>query len=245
MSESIRSPVGIAPDSEGQQTGFPGRVKRAARAIAGSRAPLRLTRFAGLLWPSRARSRREETTMRPSPAPTERQLRYLRVLATRTATTFVAPSTRRAASKEIERLLALSGSRDPAPPAEPTPAQPGEQEYATAVQSHEVSGFGSTATWRSQPPALRAWQDQRPVALLAYRVAGAERLLVAERRGGRVHVADVPGDGAGRRYEVEQLDSCEGALALEALASDYKARAEELEEIPMSAGALERTLNDG
>lgn len=42
-----------------------------------------------------------------SQAPTGRQLRYLRVLAERTGTTFVPPTTRDQASREIGRMIWL------------------------------------------------------------------------------------------------------------------------------------------
>ena len=44
---------------------------------------------------------------RRSEQPTPRQLRYLRILADRTGTTFVNPSTSTEASREIRRLEAL------------------------------------------------------------------------------------------------------------------------------------------
>jgi len=241
MNDLIHLPVGIAPDPQGQQTGFVRRVKRLSGAQIGSRASARLTRLAGLLRPGRARSRRQEMTMSPAALPTERQLRYLRTLATRTATTFVPPHTRRAASQEIERLIALSQDQ-PDRSKEPGQSE-AEEQYAPAVHPDEVTGFGSTATWRSQPPAARPTPDPGPVRLLTYRARGAERVLLAERRDGLVCVTDVPARGAGQRYEVEQLEPSEGVGPLRALVEDYKTRARELGEIPMAADALVRTLN--
>ena len=180
--------------------------------------------------------------MSPAAPPTDRQLRYLRSLATRTASTFVPPGTRRDASREIERLIALS-RREPDRTAEPDRRERFEEEYATAVHPDEVTGFGSTATWRSHPPAARGAPDPGPVRLLTYRVRAGERVLLAERRGGRVYVTDVPAEGAGQRYEVEELDSSEGLGPLRALVADYKTRARDLNDIPMAAGALVTTLN--
>lgn len=179
--------------------------------------------------------------MSPAVPPTDRQLRYLRSLASRTATTFISPSTRRAASDEIERLITLSRNEE-SRPAERDRSEEETFEYATAVHPDEVTGFGSTATWRSQPPASRPTQDARPVRLLTYRVQAADRALLAERQDGRVHVTDVPAEGEGERYEVEQLDSSEGIGPLRALVEDYQTRARELDEIPMAAGALVKTL---
>jgi hypothetical protein len=248
MSELTHLHVGIVPNPEGQQTGGRRRVKRRASRRARSLTARRLTRLAGLLWPGRARSRRHETTMSAAAAPTDRQLRYLRTLANRTATTFALPATRREASREIERLIALS-QLQPSPLAEPVHPEALEDAYATAVRPEEVTGFGSSATWRSTPPA-RSPQGAgalhgSEVQLLRYRVSAGERLLVGERRGECVHVTDRPARGAGQRYAVEELDSCEGLAALRALVEDYKARAQELDQIPMATGALLRTLGGG
>jgi hypothetical protein len=188
--------------------------------------------------------------MSPAAPPTGRQLRYLRSLASRTATTFVPPSTRRDASREIQRLSALS-RREPITSAEPERTETFEEPYATAVHPDEVNGFGSTATWRSQPPALRHTPDASASAvhLLTYRAGTSQRVLIAERRGDRVHVTDLPAQGEGERYAVEELESSEGPGPLRALVEDYETRARQLGEIPMAAAALRKTLdgvrNDG
>jgi hypothetical protein len=250
MSELIHLPAGFDPAPEGQQTGIGRRVKRRAsrrwRAVRGGR----LTRLAGLLRPGRARSRRQEAIMSAQTGPTERQLRYLRTLANRTATTFAPPSTRREASREIGRLIALFQA-GPSPLAEPDGEAEGlEEPYATAVRPDEVIGFGSSATWRSKPRAASPQGADAPhnsaeVQLLRYRVSAGERVLVGERRGEYVHVTDRPARGAGQRYLVEELDGSEGVAALRALVDDYKARARDLDEVPMAAGALLQTLNGG
>lgn len=46
-------------------------------------------------------------TLSSSDRPTQKQLRYLRVLALRTGTTFTLPQSRMEASREIRRLLGL------------------------------------------------------------------------------------------------------------------------------------------
>ncbi len=86
----------------------------------------------------------------PDTAPTARQLRYLRELAARTATTFAYPATRAQASREIARLRSLPSQRRERA-AEQVPG------YATAVDvSEEVSGYGSSARWRSGRQAADA-----------------------------------------------------------------------------------------
>ena len=81
----------------------------------------------------------------PDDRVTARQLRYLRELAARTATTFTYPATRRQASGEIARLRTL--------PRQPRERQLGGEQTApacaTAVDPSEVAGYGSTASWRS------------------------------------------------------------------------------------------------
>jgi hypothetical protein len=90
-----------------------------------------------------------------APAPSTKQLRYLRVLAERTETTFTPPDTREQASREIDRLRhqrfethEKAYERDETDDqAHDTPA------YATAAHPEEIAGRGSTAHWRNTPPA--------------------------------------------------------------------------------------------
>lgn len=98
--------------------------------------------------------------MSPStePAPTARQLRYLRNLAVRTGTTFTYPATRSDASHEIARLRGLGS--DPATHSLEGRGPDAESlVYATAPHPSEISGFGSSATWRVAPPRKG---DSRP-----------------------------------------------------------------------------------
>ena len=180
--------------------------------------------------------------------PTDRQLRYLRTLAARTATTFASPTSRRQASDEIDRLIALSRAQ-PADTPEHEPPRRYEHSYATAVRSDEVTGFGSSARWRSEPPpatqATRAPHSGATVELLRYTVSAGERVLVGQRHGGHLRVTDRPAGGEGEQYTVEELDSAEGFAPLRALIDDYKARAHELDQIPMASGALAQTLARG
>jgi len=85
--------------------------------------------------------------------PTGRQLNYLRALANHTGQTFSYPRTRREASREIERLEQAQPStriecklerKDIAD------AVARGQEDATRVQPGEVTGYGSTATWKDR-----------------------------------------------------------------------------------------------
>ena len=83
-----------------------------------------------------------------NPRPTARQLSYLKSLAARTAQSFVWPQTRSQASREIRRLNAL-------PPAEDLPTEfdldveraAREANADVPIQTSEVAGFGSNATW--------------------------------------------------------------------------------------------------
>jgi len=177
--------------------------------------------------------------------PTDRQLRYLRTLAVRAATTFATPATRSEASREIDRLIALARAA-PSAPEHPDDRDPCDQAYATAVRADEVSGFGSSARWRSNPPAGGergdAGRPPKPAVLLRYRVSGGERVVVGEPVGERLLISDVPAKGRGTRYEVQQLETSEGSGPLSALIEDYRARALELDDIPMAGGALAQML---
>jgi len=174
-------------------------------------------------------------------APSARQLAYLRVLAARTATTFVNPATRAEASSEIARLLHLE--RAPRENRLEHDEPPGvDLLYATAVRSEELTGHGSSARWRSAPrPAPSVAPARRELA--RYRVSTGARVLSAERRGGRLHLTDSPAERAGETYTVDQLSTEESQAPVDALVRDYLARARELDDIPMSAAALRATLS--
>jgi hypothetical protein len=82
--------------------------------------------------------------------PTNRQLAYLRSLASRTGRTFAYPHTRRQASREIQRLKQAQAStrtdrsierKDIADAIARGPAD------AAAVRPDEVAGFGSNCRW--------------------------------------------------------------------------------------------------
>ena len=85
--------------------------------------------------------------------PTQRQLAYLRSLATRTGQTFAYPRTRGEASREIQRLKRAPSSTRTERSIERkdiADAIARGPEDATAVRPDEISGFGSTATWRER-----------------------------------------------------------------------------------------------
>ena len=85
-----------------------------------------------------------------SPRPTARQLRYLRALAQQTGQTFTLPRTRRAASAEIHRMRKstvdlpadVARERD-----QITRDLQDHPQDATRIRPHEVSGYGSSASW--------------------------------------------------------------------------------------------------
>jgi len=175
-------------------------------------------------------------------APTQRQLRYLRVLAARTGTTFTYPASRAQASGEIRRLCAIS----PAPLLTHEDTDP---VYATAVQREEVDGYGSSATWRVKQPPARASRPCTPahdtVELARYTAAGDERVLRLDRAGALAQINDRPSTGRGRSYVVERDVQDDDAGAIEALLSEYVGQALQLDQVPMAAAAVREILGAG
>jgi hypothetical protein len=93
------------------------------------------------------------------PAPTRKQLAYLRSLANRTATTFTYPRTSAQASAEIKRLQGLGQSSQADRTREQRAVQRDLAERptdATRIGRDEVSGYGSSARW-----ATDASEDRR------------------------------------------------------------------------------------
>jgi len=88
-----------------------------------------------------------------SKPPTPKQLAYLRALAERTGQTFATPRTSREASAEIRRLKATPSEsrlerrieRDEIADAIASRSQDGVR-----VTRSEVTGYGSSATWRQR-----------------------------------------------------------------------------------------------
>ncbi|MHB8492795.1 MAG: hypothetical protein ACYDA6_11370 [Solirubrobacteraceae bacterium] len=171
-------------------------------------------------------------------SPTPKQLRYLRSLAAGTATSFVTPTTRRHASREIDRLRRLR-NRGRAPSFDDVLDEQEPFTYATAVASTEVSGFGSAASWRRHssawsPPAPRPVHVGERTELARYSVSSGERVLYGQRINGCVRITDRPASGVGRSYLVERGLERDGYSALKALVTDYLGQARELDEVPMA-----------
>lgn len=175
--------------------------------------------------------------------PTGRQLRYLRVLAERTGTTFTPPRSKTAASSEINRLQALAkAGRDMTSPIDEHehPAQPS---YGTAVSQEELLGYGSSCRWR-EPARRHPWVPQRTRKELArYVVDGRERVLYGERVAGVARLADRPAHGSGYAYVVETDLASDGQCAVDALVEDYLREAAKLGGIPMRSSRVAAELS--
>ena len=178
-------------------------------------------------------------------SPSTKQLRYLRSLALQTATTFVAPTSRRQAGSEIARLTKLR-ERGAAPNFEDLPDGQESFAYATTVAPDEVTGFGANTSWshRSAPsipaPPPSAQVGER-TELARYIVADSERVIYGQRINGHVRVTDRPASGSGRSYLVERELERDGYAALKALVTDYLAQARALDAVPMAASAVPST----
>ena len=187
-------------------------------------------------------------------SPTPGQLRYMRVLAAQTGTTFVSPRTRVQASREIDRMRRLRDTTRTARAEveEVETEDHAEREklvYATAVQPEEVSGFGSSASWRMHASsAVRVSTRQSRLGermeLARYRVKSGERVLYGQRINGRVRVTDRPLSGQGRSYVVERELERDGYSALKALVADYIEQSRELDEIPMASSVIRAQLRN-
>jgi hypothetical protein len=87
------------------------------------------------------------------PAPTARQQRYLRRLALERGVSFVPPRTRAEASRTIDRLLGRSSDsradrwREIRAVQDDLARGAGD---AARVRQEEVTGYGSTATWKER-----------------------------------------------------------------------------------------------
>lgn len=176
-------------------------------------------------------------------APTERQLRYLRVLAARTATSFAYPATRAEASRQIDRLRKLQEQ----PRLERDAVEGETLVYATAVHASEVSGWGSTCSWRagsrpSKPPKLPSVSGTEPTELARYTVTAGERVLRVQLLGSHLALTDDPALPGGRSYLVEGEVESDADGALEALIADYLVQARELDHVPMADAAIRQML---
>ena len=173
--------------------------------------------------------------------PTPKQLRYLRVLAEQTGTTFTPPTSSAEASREIDRLATLKRERGTH---RELPDSTEQCVYATAPAPDETSGWGSSATWRSSSPPRAATARPSRVGqrteLARYHVNSGERVLYGERINGCVRITDRPASGTGRSYLVERDCEQDGYSALQALVADYTEQARELDEVPMASSVIYR-----
>jgi len=172
-------------------------------------------------------------------AATPTQLSYLRHLALQTGTTFISPRTRQQASCEIDRLRILKGKgrvpfrREPSIVNDPAV-------YATAADSSEITGFGSSARWRTSPQREPESLPQKSddvgelTELERYTISSGERVVYGQRISGCVRVTDRPASGSGRSYLIERELEQDGYEALKALVADYIAQAQQLGRIPMA-----------
>ena len=80
------------------------------------------------------------------------------------------------------------------------------------------------------------------VELARYHVYRGERILYGQRIDGVVRVTDRPVDGVGRSYLVDRCLEGDGYSALKALVADYTRQARTLDEVPMAASLVRRTL---
>lgn len=178
--------------------------------------------------------------------PTDRQLRYLRALAAKTGTSFTYPRTRAQASRQIDRLRKHRFEPNTAA-LERDGAEEEQLLYATAMHASEVSGWGSSASWRagsrpSQWPKLPSVPSEEPTELARYAVTGEERVLHAQRVSGFTSVTDDPAGPDGRSYLVEGDVELEAPGVLAALIADYLAQARALDQVPMASGAIRQML---
>ena len=173
--------------------------------------------------------------------PTPKQLRYLRVLAEQTGTTFTPPTSSAEASREIDRLAALKRERGTH---RELPDSTAQCAYATAPAPDETSGWGSSATWRSSPPRRPARARPSRVGerteLAHYSVSAGERVIYGQRVNGCVRITDRPAAGTGRSYLVERECEQDGYSALKALVADYVEQSRELDEVPMASSTANR-----
>jgi hypothetical protein len=174
------------------------------------------------------------------PQPTPKQLSYLRSLADQTGTTFVTPRTRPEASAEIDRLRKLSRRRRSRDFAEsdrrPAPV------YGTAPQPDELTGYGSSAHWRTTRVKDPKTPSGEPtvgqlVEQARYTISSGERVIYGQRIAGSVRLVDKPAAG-GRSFLIDRDLQRDGLAALQALVGDYLTQARELDAIPAAAGVL-------
>jgi hypothetical protein len=171
---------------------------------------------------------------------TPKQLRYLRVLAEQTGTSFTSPESSSQASREIQRLTQLKKTRG----RHTEPPENGNSHqhlvYGTAPHADEISGWGSQASWKTtsaprQGPAAKPSTVGERTELARYTARGEERVIYGQRINGSVRITDRPAAGPGRSYLIERGLEQDGYVALQALVVDYVAQSRELDQVPMAA----------
>jgi hypothetical protein len=185
---------------------------------------------------------------------TARQLRFIRSLAQETESTFTNPKTNGQAKAEINRLLELKRTGRPLRPGH-TPLEDSERDlpiaadpegYAPAAQADEITGYGSTARWRTtaqrEPESLPDPTPEARKEVARYTLSGGERVIYGHRVNGRVRLTDCPAEEEpGEAYLIEDDLQLDGNRAMQALLSDYLEQASRLDRVPAerSSGSLE------
>ena len=182
-----------------------------------------------------------QTTTRKA---TSRQLRYLRVLAEQTGTSFTSPDSSSHASREIQRLTELKKTRGRHIE---TPEHERREVYGTAPKPEEVSGWGSQARWKTTPSPVAPRPETRTsvgvrTELARYTATGEERVIYGQRINGHVRVTDRPAAGSGRSYLIECGVERDGYSALKALVADYLKQGQELDQVPMAMSLIGRDI---
>jgi hypothetical protein len=182
------------------------------------------------------------------PSPSPRQLRYLRQLADQTATSFTYPRTKRQASEEIDRLRNLKASTPRLPRLRERSIASDPNLYATAPRCDELTGYGSSAHWRTtnvkDPESIpdRGSTGSRK-ELARYTISSGERIVYGQRINGSVRITDSPATaGAGRSYVIEAAIEVDGNDAMKALVADYATQARNLDAVPVLSSLVRRDL---
>jgi hypothetical protein len=181
-----------------------------------------------------------QTTIRRA---TPRQLRYLRVLAEQTGTSFTSPESSSQASREIERLTQLKKTRGRHIESPANEAGEETLTYGTAPHADEISGWSSHARWKTTP-AARPTPARKPATvgerteLARYTASGQERVIYGQRINGSVRITDRPAAAPGRSYLIERGVEQDGYAALQALVADYLTQSRELDQVPMAASLI-------
>jgi hypothetical protein len=178
---------------------------------------------------------------------TLKQLRYLRVLAEQTGTSFTNPDSASQASREIQRLSELKKTRGRYVELPENNRADKQDVYGTAPEADEIEGWGSHARWKTTPPPAQAAAAERPTVgerteLARYTAGGEERVIFGQRVDGVVRVTDRPADDGGRSYLIERGLEQDGYAALQALIDEYKRDAQRLNRVPMATSAIRDTI---